>query len=72
MRILVELTQKGENASNSGRTRPLLGHLAGSTSAKSSNDSYELNMINVQWQDGSFGRYNPTDKYVRIIGFSNY
>lgn len=72
MKVIVELTKKGEAVSTTGRKAGLVGRLVSATPSKDTNGIYEIETVNVQWPDGSFGRYNVADKYIRIIGFSNY
>lgn len=72
MKVIVELTKRGESASTTGRKTGLVGRLVSSTPSKDAAGIYDIDTINVQWSDASFGRYNVCDKFVRIIGFSNY
>lgn len=68
MKLVVELTRKGENSSASGRTCPFIGYV---TYAEVPTGQVEWSKIKVRWEDGTYGTYYPDDHRVAIIGFSN-
>jgi hypothetical protein len=63
MKIYVELTEKGEENSKSGRKSGLRGRVV--------DIGKYFQYVTVLWDNETWGRYKPDEGTIKIIGWTN-